>query len=128
MFGRSKAAVPVASSEGVGKPDLASASVGETSAKEIVPVREQPVPVVEEVPIIQPGSTTEEGPLVDVRNVAQSLTFAFGGFLTGLLGIDVWYSKKQGILKFTGHTVAHLVFLLVVVLGVLVSIFPGTIL
>jgi len=65
---------------------------------------------------------------VDVRAVTQSITIAFGGFVTTLLSIDIWYSKRHGILKLTGHTLAHLAFLLVALASVMLSVFPGTIL
>jgi len=74
-------------------------------------------------------SSLEQGkPFVDVRAVTQSITIAFGGFVTALLGIDIWYSKKHGILKLTGHTLAHLAFLLVAIASVMLSVFPGAIL
>jgi len=76
---------------------------------------------------IKPDSE-EERIFVDVRAVTQSITIAFGGFITALLGIDVWYSKKHGIFKLTGHTLAHLAFLLVVIVSVMLSVFPGAIL
>ncbi len=67
-------------------------------------------------------------PLIDVRNVSQSMAVVFGGFLTSLLGLDIWYSKRRGILKLTGSTVAHLIFLIGAVFSVLVSILPGAVL
>ncbi len=70
----------------------------------------------------------EEHPFVDVKTVTQSITIAFGGFITALLGIDVWYSKKHGIFKLTGHTLAHLMLLMVVIGSVMLSVFPGAIL
>jgi len=70
----------------------------------------------------------EEAPFVDVTAVTHSITIAFGGFITALLGIDMWYSKKHGILKLSGHTLAHLFLLLVVLGSVMLSVFPGVIL
>ncbi|MFC1756091.1 CAP domain-containing protein [Patescibacteria group bacterium] len=69
-----------------------------------------------------------ERPFVDVKAVTQSITIAFGGFITTLLGIDVWYSKKHGIFKLTGHTLAHLALLLVAIASVMLSVFPGVVL
>lgn len=71
---------------------------------------------------------TKLAPLIDVRTASTSLTFLFGGFITSLLGLDIWYSKKHNVLKFTGHTAAHLTFLLVILVGIMISIIPGVIL
>ena len=65
---------------------------------------------------------------MDVRTATQSITIIFGGFITTLLGIDIWYSKKHGIFKLTGHTLAHLSFLVLAVVAVMLSVFPGAIL
>lgn len=79
---------------------------------------------------LQPStqSVEEEKPFVDVRTVTQSITIVFGGFITTLLGIDIWYSKKHGIFKLTGHTLAHLAFLLIIIASVMFSVFPGAVL
>jgi hypothetical protein len=92
---------------------------------------QQETPVVEEqeeLAFLNETIEEPEEPVVDVRAVTRSITIVFGGFLTTLLGIDIWYSKKHGILKISGHTLAHLIFLLVVVGSVMISVFPGAIL
>lgn len=67
-------------------------------------------------------------PLIDVRMITRSMSVLFGGFVVGLLGIDIWYSKRKGIVKFNGHTLAHLTFLIVVLLSIWFVIKPGNIL
>ena len=78
--------------------------------------------------IQQNVTDTDSAPVIDVRGVTASVTVVFGGFITSLLGVDIWYSKKHGIFKLTGHTVAHLLFLVVVIATVMLSLFPGVIL
>ncbi len=100
-------------------PEAVTSVEGET-VKEIIEDKQLALLVSKEV--------VETKPAIDVRNVTRSITITFGGFITTLLGIDIWYSKRHGILKVTGHTLAHLVFLLVVIVSVMLSVFPGVIL
>lgn len=89
----------------------------------------QPSQVEEQLAFVpQVSEESQQNPLLDVRTVTKSITIVFGGFVSTLLGIDIWYSKKHGILKLSGHTLAHLIFLLVVLGSVMISIFPGTVL
>ena len=67
-------------------------------------------------------------PIVDVRKASRVLSMAFGGFMLLLLSLDVWYSQKQGIVKVTGHTLAHIAFLIIVLLSIWFVIKPGAIL
>jgi len=70
-------------------------------------------------------------PLITIDDVTafnQTVSLAFGGFLVSLLSLDVWYSRRKTILKPTGHTLAHIMFLTVLVLSILVLIKPGVIL
>nr|MBP7927735.1 hypothetical protein [Patescibacteria group bacterium] len=67
-------------------------------------------------------------PTIDVRYVTNSLVVVFGGFVSALLILDVWYARKHDITRLTGHALAHLVFLLIAVAGVLVSLSPGVVL
>jgi hypothetical protein len=70
-------------------------------------------------------------PFITVRDVAgfnQHVSVAFGIFLVSLLSLDVWYSRRKSILKPTGHTLAHIMFLTILVLSILFLIRPGVIL
>ena len=64
-------------------------------------------------------------PALDVSLATNLLSFAIGGFLLFLLVLDIWYSRKKGILKFTGHTFAHITFLILVLLGLWITLSPG---
>ena len=70
---------------------------------------------------------TSEKPILDVGVATKTISLAFGGFVGSLLAADVWYSRKKGILKFTGHTVAHLTLLALVILCVWFVLKPGVI-
>lgn len=70
----------------------------------------------------------EVEPTLDVTKVSKNMSLAFGGFVGSLLALDVWYSKKKGIAKFTGHTFAHLTVLLMVILSIWFVFKPGLIL
>lgn len=75
---------------------------------------------IEQLPSVQ--STT-----VDVTTAYKTIAVSFGIFLVALLGVDVWYSRKKGILKINGHTFAHITILLVALGGVLFVLRPGSI-
>ncbi|MFH1648124.1 MAG: CAP domain-containing protein, partial [Patescibacteria group bacterium] len=70
----------------------------------------------------------EVEPTLDVTKVSRSMSLTFGGFVGSLLALDVWYSKKKGIKKFTGHTFAHLTVLLMVIVSIWFVFRPGLIL
>jgi len=66
-------------------------------------------------------------PILDVGMATKTISLTFGGFIGSLLALDIWYSKKKGILKFTGHTFAHLTLLAVVIFCVWFVLKPGLI-
>lgn len=70
---------------------------------------------------------TQTNPKIDVTVATKSLSLIFGGFVSLLLAIDLWYSKKKGINKFNGQTFAHLAVLLVVIVSVWFVLQPGVI-
>lgn len=67
-------------------------------------------------------------PVIDIRALNTTLSYVFGFFLLTLLSIDIWYSHRKGIQKFTGHTFAHILFLVVVIASVWFSLLPGAVL
>lgn len=77
---------------------------------------EKPVFAGEVLPVINPATATK------------SISILFGSFVAVLLGLDIWYSKKKSIPKFTGHTFAHLTFLILTLVGVWFVLSPGKIL
>ena len=66
--------------------------------------------------------------VIDVSAAQKVVGLTFGGFITGLFALDVWYSKKKAIPKFTGHTLAHLSILAITVIGIWLALSPGKIL
>ena len=75
----------------------------------------------------QPTSVAQAKPKIDVTVATKSLSIVFGGFVSSLLAVDLWYSKKKGINKFNGQTFAHLAVLLVVIASVWFVLQPGVI-
>lgn len=66
-------------------------------------------------------------PVVDIHFATKALTLALGSFIGSLLALDIWYSRKKGILKFTGHTFMHLSVLILVIVAVWFVLKPGVI-
>lgn len=85
-----------------------------------------------ETPILTPQTQFDQGPrvlpIIDVSTAAKGISFAFGGFVSLLLFLDIWYSRKMGILKFNGHTFAHLTLLLLVLVSIWFVLKPGAVL
>jgi len=132
MFGRLRAPTQLAAvneiSEGFPSTQVPITEPEEAVPKEAVEVKSAPEPALANLQSgTLPAAEKEKG-FVDVRAVTQSITIVFGGFVTALLGVDIWYSKKHGIFKLTGHTLAHLAFLLVAIASVMLSVFPGSVL
>jgi hypothetical protein len=86
-------------------------------------------PAVQEVrlPITR---TAVAGPIEPIQaSVATKyMVILFGVYIFVLLALDIWYSRRHSIFKFTGHTFAHLSFLLITLAGVLFLLSPGKIL
>ncbi|MFZ2664277.1 MAG: CAP domain-containing protein, partial [Patescibacteria group bacterium] len=72
--------------------------------------------------------TAVSTPKIDMTLATKSISLAFGGFVGSLLAIDMWYSRKRGINKFTGQTFAHLMILIVVIASVWFVLQPGIVL
>ncbi len=83
----------------------------------------QQAPYQEEIVVNKPLLT-----ISDVTAFNQTVSIAFGGFLVSLLSLDFWYSRRKTILKPTGHTLAHIMFLTILVISILVLIKPGVVL
>lgn len=101
----------------------------ETEASPDTPIVQGDVtPILQQLTASENLISEGDGKFIDIKAATNSITLSFGGFLVLLLGVDIWYSRKHGILKITGHTVAHLVFLAVILASVMLSIVPGAIL
>ena len=120
-----------------------SASVGEELGKSSVAASEVPSPIAqseekqvegettvrveEKEPVIEPQIPVQtiSKPVIDVTSATKTVSLAFGGFVGSLLAVDIWYSRKKGIRKFTGLTLAHLAVLLVVIVSIWLVFKPG---
>ena len=95
-------------------------------------------PTVVQVPASGAASSTvntstqqvpvEKSNVLSINILIKYLTVGFGLFLVILLLLDIYHTKKKGILKFTGHTSAHILFLVLVIVAIVFVINPGTIL
>lgn len=84
-----------------------------------------------ELVIQQPNSAelvVSSIPLINVTDISRTLLLSFGVFIITLLSLDIWYSHKKGIPKVTGHTVAHIMFLTILIVSVWFVLSPGRIL
>ena len=67
-------------------------------------------------------------PLLDMTSASRVIGIVFGIYLGILLLLDVWYTKRHAIFKMTGHTLAHLSFLIILLLSMFLVLIPGKIL
>ena len=75
------------------------------------------------------GITTESSSsIIDVPTLFRYIAFTILGFVLALFLLDIYYSKTRGIDKFTGHTSAHIIVLLVTVFSVYIIFKNGHIL
>lgn len=95
----------------------AGSESGGGSPEEIQPLEQEG----EEVVVVSP----EKGPIVDITAATKGISLAFGGFVGSLLTIDILYSRKKGIRKFTGQTVAHLTLLIASIVSIWFVLTPG---
>lgn len=101
-------------------PAVAIRGVDNTSAS-------QPVQEVTPTEILVPTRQTIASPTlkIDVYSTTKTFALAFASFMLLLFALDVWYSRKHGILKFTGHSLAHMAFLVFAVVVIYFSLQPG---
>ncbi len=76
----------------------------------------------------EPSQAFSGGMILDVRSAATLINFGLVTFLSILLMFDVWYSRRKGIRKVSGHAVAHLLFLIFIFVGMWLAFSPGKIL
>lgn len=73
-------------------------------------------------------SNTESGITYDISSIFKYLAFSILGFVVALFFFDIYYSKKHNIDKFTGHTSAHILILVLTIFSLFVIIKNGQIL
>lgn len=66
-------------------------------------------------------------PVVDVFLFTKIFSAILGLFFLGLFMLDFWYSGKKGIVKLTGHTIAHIFILLMAIVSIGFVMVPGRI-
>lgn len=103
-----------------------SAYVASASAKLSQPLKQQTQGVSDIV--VKETNTSAESLSIDLSTASKFILSSFIGFLITLMLFDLWLSKRMGILKFTGHTVAHITFLIFVLAVVYITVSPGRIL
>jgi uncharacterized protein YkwD len=115
-----------------GKPRASLAAVT-TPKKEIPEPAVVKEPEVEKPQVLQKAvvnmnpSPTQIMQTIDIPTISKYLTFTALGFVLALLLLDVWYSSRKGIVKLTGHSFAHIIFLLFVFAGIVWTMSPGRI-
>lgn len=125
MFGRPRDASQIATVDE--EQSVLSKSERLASSTEGVPATTSaPAPASEAEKV--PSQVLVESPKFDVAVLTRTLSAVFGTFIATLLAVDIWYSRKHHVLKFTGHTFVHLMMLLVVVASIWFVIKPGVIL
>lgn len=81
---------------------------------------------LESVPSYTPS--VQYNPKVEIYVYAKFFSLIFASFLFVLFVMDMWYSKKHAILKFTGHSFAHTLFLIFAITIICMTLGPGRIL
>lgn len=83
-------------------------------------------PTEKTAPAIQvPPQPSPHG--VNVYSTTKTFLVSFASLVFILFALDMWYSRKHAILKFTGHSFAHMLFLIFAISAVYFSLGPGRI-
>jgi hypothetical protein len=72
--------------------------------------------------------TNSNSATVDIPSLFRYIAFTILGFVLALFILDIYYSKTRGVDKFTGHTSAHIMVLLVTMFSVYIIFKNGNIL
>lgn len=103
-----------------------SSNLGESEVRSDTSVSDQPVGndsrLSEPIPSGSPINN-----FIDVTLATKTISLVVGGFVVSLLLIDILYSRKKGIRKLTGLTLAHMAILLVVIVSIWLVFRPGLI-
>ena len=79
------------------------------------------------IPVVYVIPVTLSSPKVNIQSTTKTFLVSFASNNFILFALDMWYSKKHGILKFTGHSFAHMLFLIFAIGAVYFSLGPGRI-
>lgn len=69
-------------------------------------------------PVVLIGVREQVLPAIDVYNAARTISLVLGSFLLLLLTVDFWYARRTGLVRLSGNTLAHILFLLAALVGV----------
>ena len=123
MFGRPRAAIPVASKEEEDR-ILTSYETVPTEATQVITISPEKAPEL----AFNLAGPQEVLPAVDVTTATRSITLLVSGFLFILLALDIWYSRRRAIPRLSGNAFAHITFLVMTVVGVWFALTPGKVL
>jgi hypothetical protein len=99
----------------------------ENSKSERLGVADQKVPSSATKEISLNPQPQTSGVKIDVTKVSKAISLSMGAFILILLSLDIWYSRKKGIVKLNGHTLAHITLLVIVLLSIWFVLKPGAI-
>lgn len=74
------------------------------------------------------SSNNSSSTVVDIPSVYRYLAFGVLGFVLALFALDIYYSRKKDIDKFTGHTEVHILIFVATLVSLLVILRNGHIL
>lgn len=72
-------------------------------------------------------SQISKNPLIDINRLTRDVTFVVIGILMGIIAMDAWLIARRRIVRVSGHSMAHVMFLGMMLLLVW-TILPGSIL
>lgn len=105
FFGSRKGSAPVALSKSKNTPNvLANKSVGANTLP-----------------------ATVNAPIVDVAVLTKTVSVILGLFLLLMFILDIWYSRTKGVVKLNGHSLAHVLMLVMLIVCLGFLIVPGRI-
>lgn len=127
MFGKTRTPSYLASEDSTLPIETAPVAVPEVQEVPVSNqvVKQEAMPLVDHAP---EGAPAPSELLINLSEAPRYIVAVFVGFLLALLGVDLWYSHRRKIYKFTGHTIAHITFLLFILGSVLFMLSPGKIL
>lgn len=132
MFGKSRAAVQSNTAyndeafQGVPATDLTDSKATDS---QILPLNlEETSPNPSNTVLSSTTLSYKPSIFIDMTKLSHVILLSFIVFIGTLLLLDVWYSKKKSLPRITGHTLAHLGFLIFVLGSVWIFLSPGRIL
>jgi len=76
----------------------------------------------------QSGTSAISTSTVDIPTLYRYLAFGILGFVLGLFALDIYYSRKKDIDKFSGHTEVHILLFLATFVSLLIVLRNGNVL